>query len=798
MSSADHEIAVTEPPPPATWNIRLLTAGEGDRRNRRTLDAITLVIAAIVTGTAAVIAHPATAHDSEVGRALAVILGWAAPLWRFACLGSALLVVVIAVAAVVRRRWALVRDIAVTLALVAMSAVTLGGTVTADWWPFDLHPLARWGFPEPRIAAVIAVLAVTAPDLTRPVRTLGRWLAALCSIGVVALGVSLPSSVLGGVAVGIAAAAVVRCLFGTSAGFPAVSAVRGSVAALGVELAELVVADTQRVGSALYVGRTIDGAVIRVKVLGRDAQDTQRLARHWRLLAFRDPPRSVGDGRLDQVEHEALATLLAGRAGANVPEIVTVGMSDDGDALIVLGQPTVEPLESLAATAVDDRFLEDLWEQVGRLHDAGISHGRLNASNILPVAGRPMLVDWSAATIGAPQSALDIDVAELLVACAVLVGPERTLAKAVAAGWGASIGRVLPYLQRAALTPHLRDLARSHEVVLDELRSSAAIAAGVDVPELVPMRRVRAKDLLMMAAVVFAAYLLIGQLADIGFGTIRDELRQADPAWALVGLVLAQCALIGSGISVRGAVRTPLALLPCVVLQAAIKFVNLTVPSSAGRIGMNLRFLQRMGAPRSEAVAAGAVDDVSETLVQVTLLLVSLALVDVDLDTSSFQGAGPDRRLLVGIAVALVVGLVVVLTVPRIHDKVVPGVRSGLSSLWAVARVRRKRIELFGGNIASELLYALALGSICLAYGAHISLAGLVFVNTAASILSSLIPVPGGIGAAEASLSAGLIALGVDESTAFAIALTQRLCTFYLPPIWGYVSLRWLGRHGYV
>ena len=46
----------------------------------------------------------------------------------------------------------------------------------------------------------------------------------------------------------------------------------------------------------------------------------------------------------------------------------------------------------------------------------------------------------------------------------------------------------------------------------------------------------------------------------------------------------------------------PLALLPCVVLQSAIKFINLTVPSSAGRIAMNLRFLQRMGVPTPEAV----------------------------------------------------------------------------------------------------------------------------------------------------------------------------------------------------
>ena len=61
-----------------------------------------------------------------------------------------------------------------------------------------------------------------------------------------------------------------------------------------------------------------------------------------------------------------------------------------------------------------------------------------------------------------------------------------------------------------------------------------------------------------------------------------------------------------------------------------------------------------------------------------------------------------------------------------------------------------------------------------------------------------MVPVPGGIGAAEAALSAGLIAMGVDQSTAFAIAITQRLCTFYLPPIWGYVSLRWLVGKGYL
>ena len=301
-----------------------------------------------------------------------------------------------------------------------------------------------------------------------------------------------------------------------------------------------------------------------------------------------------------------------------------------------------------------------------------------------------------------------------------------------------------------------------------------------------------------MAALIVAAYLVVTQLAAIGFGTIAHELRQADPVWVLIALILAQAAFVGSGISVRGAVPAPLPLLPCVVLQSAIKFINLTVPSSAGRIGMNLRFLQRMGVLRAQALVAGAIDDVSETMVQIALLLLTLPFVGAKIDTSQFGGAGPDTRLVAGLAVALLVSLLVVVFVPKVHDRVVPELKSALSGLWGVARDRRKRIELFGGNLGSELTYALAIGATCLAYGVHLNVAQLVFVNTSAAVLSGLVPVPGGIGAAEAAISAGLITMGVDESTAFAVALTQRLSTFYLPPIWGYFSLRWLDRHGYV
>jgi uncharacterized membrane protein YbhN (UPF0104 family)/tRNA A-37 threonylcarbamoyl transferase component Bud32 len=778
-------------------NVALLLPAEPRRRNRRTIDGVLVGTTAALTGLAAIVARSAPPIDREIGHAVATVLGWAPGLWQAILLGTLAFALAIVADALLRRRWVLARDLLVALLLVNAAGSVFGRVVDSDWLQVEAHPLSHWGFPELRLACIVAVIAVARAELVRPARVLAVWLVGLASVGTLALEIALPSEALGGLALGLAVGSLVRLAFGSPLGVPPVERVHAALRSLGVDVRDLRVSERQLRGAAEFFAHDQEGRPLKVRVLGRDAQDTQRVARRWRLLAYRDPPRSAPIGRLEQVEHEALTTLVAAQAGVRVPEVVAVGLGPDDDAVLVTRQADLAPLELTAPAQVTDELLEELLRQVARLHQAGVSHGRLNASNVI-VDGGPMLVDLSAATLGAAQSVLDIDVAELLVACCVLVGPERALQQAVAAGYADSIARALPYLQRAALTPHLRDLARDHELDLAKLRAEAAAATNTAEPEIVPLRRVRPKDLLTMAALIFAAYLIISQLAEIGFGTIARELGEADPVWVFIGVVLAQLAFVGSGISVRGAVPTALPLLPCVLLQAAIKFINLTVPSSAGRIGMNMRFLQQLGVPRAQALAAGAVDDVSETMVQIALVLLVLPLVGADVDTGQFHDAGPDTRLVAVIALALVVSVLIVVFVPKVHDKVVPGIRSALSGLRAVATDRHKRMELFGGNVASELTYAISLGAVCLAYGVDLNLAQLVFVNTASSVLASLVPVPGGIGAAEAAISASLIAIGVDESTAFAIALTKRLCTFYLPPIWGYFSLRWLDDHGYL
>jgi uncharacterized protein (TIRG00374 family) len=127
--------------------------------------------------------------------------------------------------------------------------------------------------------------------------------------------------------------------------------------------------------------------------------------------------------------------------------------------------------------------------------------------------------------------------------------------------------------------------------------------------------------------------------------------------------------------------------------------------------------------------------------------------------------------------------------------------RSRLSEAAEPVRVLRsptKLVQLFGGNLAAQIVAAITLGLCLVAFGEHASLAELILVNTAVSLFAGLLPVPGGIGVTEAALTAGLVAIGVPESQALATALTYRFVTYYLPPIWGWFAMRTLKQQGYL
>ena len=105
---------------------------------------------------------------------------------------------------------------------------------------------------------------------------------------------------------------------------------------------------------------------------------------------------------------------------------------------------------------------------------------------------------------------------------------------------------------------------------------------------------------------------------------------------------------------------------------------------------------------------------------------------------------------------------------------------------------------LLGGYLTSQLLFALGLDLALRAYGYELPLLEFVVINTVASLLGGIAPVPGGMGVIEAGLIAGLTAAGIPDAEAVAATFTYRAFTAYLPPIWGWTSLAWLRKRDLV
>jgi hypothetical protein len=217
-----------------SWNLALLTPAEPKRRNRRTIDATALVLASLVTGLAAAFARSARDVDAELAETLTDLLGWAPSLWRAAFVLALAFAVLIAGDVALRRRWTLARDLLLAVVVVAIVGSILGRLVDMDWSQAEAHVFSNWGFPEFRLASAVAIFAVSGPELVRPARLLSFWVVGAAGLGAVVLGTGLPSQVLGAIALGLAAGALVRLALGSAAGVPPTERVRAALASLGV------------------------------------------------------------------------------------------------------------------------------------------------------------------------------------------------------------------------------------------------------------------------------------------------------------------------------------------------------------------------------------------------------------------------------------------------------------------------------------------------------------------------------------------------------------------------------------
>jgi uncharacterized protein (TIRG00374 family) len=552
----------------------------------------------------------------------------------------------------------------------------------------------------------------------------------------------------------------------------------------------------RREGVAVLAGTDGQGP-FEVRVYGRDAWEGELVADLWRLAWYRRGRRRARLSRSEYVEHEGFMTMLAARGGARVPEVVTAGLADNGDALIVI-RPDGVPLRDANRELTGDQ-VRSLWEQLGRLHAGGIAHHRIDLDRVVTFGDSSAgFSDLSSASVRSDERDAIADRAQLFALTAVTSGKDVAVDHALSSLGREGLIAVLPYLQEASLPPLLRAELRRRHIELDTIRTELAKALGVADVELVKLRRVTWKSLLNLALLAVAAYTIIGMISGLDLDAYRRAVANASWLWLLAALLLGQLPRLAKAVSAMGSTSESLPFGPTAALQFAICYVNLAVPSAAGRVAITTRYYQRFGIPPASALSAGVIDSFSEFLVQITLFVLVFFTSDVHLELSlnADQLSGVATAALIGVAVLVVAGGLA-FAVPSLRQRTLAWLQEARDSLQ-VLRSPRKLLQLFGGNLVAQVLFAVTLGACVHAFGYEVPLSTLILVNTVVTLFAGLLPVPGGVGVSEAGLSLGLARAGIPSEAAFAIALTYRFAIFYLPPIWGLCSYRWMTSRRYL
>jgi glycosyltransferase 2 family protein len=787
-------------PPPALRYARVFANRGDEARSRRASDVILVVVALIGLCLLGALAAPQPAVQRAFMGFVADIPHSLWPFWQamVGLLSAFVLVLVVIVA--VRRRWAVLRDI-VLAGLLALGGAVLLGRVAVGTWPAVWDSLRAAGdtpyFPPLSIAVPSAISIAGSPYLTRPGRRLGRWLVLLAAVGAVLKGVATPSGTLAAVLVGAAAAAAVHLLFGSSLGRPSLDDVALGLTGVGVRAHSLEIAERQPAGVFNVDAQDEAGQPLLVKLYGRDAHDTQLLTTIWHTVWYREAGSPTSFGRLQQAEHEAFLTLLAGQSGIPTETVVTARGTPTSDVLLVLRRlgPTLRERSNVwsAATA------RDCWALLADLHRTAIAHGQVDDEHLVVTDDRIGLIDFRGAALSVRPERFRTDRAQLLVSTALALGIPDALDIAHTALGNDGLADVLPLVQLPALTGRLRHQLREKDLDLDDLRDQAAVKVGQQAPELLKMRRVTVGSVVQIVLLGLAFWALASLVANLDFATLASEIRNATWWLVIVGALVAQAPRLTNAVSVMGASPAPLPLGPVYALQLAISYIALAIPASAARVAVNIRFFQRHGLPAGTALGIGVLDSLGQFSAQV-LLLVGILLFSsfsLDLDLSGAVPSGLGKLLLI-IVIAVVVSLVLLVSVPKWRRFVFGWVRRLLSDALAAVRglqSPRRLTMLLGANLASEVLFAFSLQLFVLALGYHAGLAELILMNVAISLLSGVLPIPGGIGVVEGGLTYGLVLAGLPEETAFAAVLLYRIASFYLPPVWGFFALRWLERN---
>ncbi|MEU2425962.1 lysylphosphatidylglycerol synthase domain-containing protein [Streptomyces sp. NPDC007851] len=595
-----------------------------------------------------------------------------------------------------------------------------------------------------------------------------------------------------------------------------------------------------------------DGPPLDVTVVDREQQAQGFFYRAWRNLTLRGfATRSSLQSLRQALEQEALLAYAAIAAGANAPKLIATSELGPDAVMLVYEHTGGRTLDSLADEEITDELLRHTWHQVQALQSRRIAHRRLAGDAILvDRSGTVILTDLRGGEIAAGDLLLRMDVAQLVTTLGLRVGAERAVASAVGVLGPDAVADCLPMLQPIALTRStratLRRLARERaqrerDAVLEASRQAKqARAEEAEKPDKKTVRaeqraekralddaleeareedlltqirhqvlrirpqapveparleRVRPRTLISFMAGAIGAYYLLTQLTHIEFNTL---FAQAQWGWVIAAVAFSALSYAAAAMALLGFVPERVPFVRTVAAQVAGSFVKIVAPAAVGGVALNTRFLQRAGVRPGGAVASVGASQLFGLGCHILMLLSFGYLTG----TEKTPSLSPSRTVIAGLLTVAVLVLVVT-SVPFLRKFVATRVRSLFAGvvprMLDVLQRPQKLVTGIGGMLLLTACFVMCLDASIRAFGdqsTSLSIASVAVVFLAGNALGSAAPTPGGVGAVEATLTVGLIAVGLPKEVAAPAVLLYRLLTLWLPVLPGWLAFNHLTRKG--
>jgi glycosyltransferase 2 family protein len=595
--------------------------------------------------------------------------------------------------------------------------------------------------------------------------------------------------------IGQAVGSGMRYAVGTQSERPSAAEIAGALSAVAAPVSEIRRIPDPSTDNRRYAALQRDGQMLDVTVFDRDQQAADAIYRLYRGLRLRSQVSHAVPLTVERaIERRALMTYALEDAGVGTPRLRALLRVGPEAAVLATDHHPGVTLADLPETPSDAQ-LGHVFDTVLRLHQHRVTHRALTADHIMLTGSGSngvMLLDPGDGDVAATDLQVRLDLAQLTASLALLVGPERAAETARAKMGDAEVARLVPLLQPVVLHRSTRAALRRQKDVLPALRKRLVSSApDTEVPP-EQLERFRPRTLVTLVASVFAAYILLGQYAKENFAEV---VKHADWHWVVVAVVLTGITYVGASWSLSGFVLEKLNLFRTFMCQLAGSFVTLVTPASVGGIALNLRYLHKAKVEPADAAASVGVSQVFAFALHISLLVIFAALAG----TTHSATYHPSGWVYIALGV-LAAGVLGILSLPAgrrlARRRIGPALGQVIPRLLDISQQPVKLAEGVGGAFLVTGGYILCLAVSVLAVGGHASLPAIAVVFLTGNAVGSAVPTPGGLGAVEAALTAGLAAAGLAGGVAISAVVVFRLITFWLPVPVGWAALGYMQRHG--